>query len=89
MTIELTAGTYGVLMALAPILQARRIRARRSSADVSIVYMAVLEIGFALYLAYGISIGNRVLIATNTVSLVATSITLSIALTYRQPKPSD
>jgi uncharacterized protein with PQ loop repeat len=51
--------------------------------------MAVLEIGFALYLAYGISIGNRALMATNTVSIVATSITLSIAITNRQPKPSD
>jgi uncharacterized protein with PQ loop repeat len=88
-TIELVAGTYGVLMALAPILQARRIRDRRSSADVSIIDIAVLEIGFALHLAHGISIGNRVLIATNTVSLVATNMTPSIAITDRQAKPSD
>ena len=85
-TIELVTGTYGILMSLAPILQARRMRARRSSVDVSIIYMVVLEIGFALYLVYGISISNRVLIATNTVSLLATSATLALAIAYRRPR---
>ena len=83
MTIEIVAGVYGVMMSLAPMLQARRMRQRRSSADVSIIYLAVLEVGFVLYLAYGLSIGNRVLIATNSVSIAATSLTLVIATRYR------
>jgi len=82
-TIEIVAGVYGVMMSLAPMLQARRMRQRRSSADVSIIYLAVLEVGFVLYLAYGLSIGNRVLIATNSVSIAATSLTLVIATRYR------
>lgn len=89
MTIEIVAGLYGVMMSLAPILQARRMRRRRSSADVSMVYLVVLEIGFVLYLAYGLSIGNRVLIATNSVSIAATSATLIVAAVYRRAAPAD
>lgn len=89
MTIEIVAGVYGVMMSLAPMLQARRMRQRRSSADVSIVYLVVLEIGFVLFLAYGLSIGNRVLIATNSVSIAATSLTLIIAMLYRRPTSTN
>jgi len=87
MTIEIVAGLYGVMMSLAPTLQARRMRLRRSSADVSIVYLVVLEVGFVLYLCYGLSIGNRVLIATNSVSIAATSLTLAVAAKYRRSPP--
>ena len=85
MTIELAAGSYGVAMALAPLLQAHRMRQRRSSVDVSILYLAVLLVGFGLYLAYGFSIANRVLIVTNIVSIAATASTIAVAtwLRYR------
>jgi uncharacterized protein with PQ loop repeat len=89
MTIEIAAGVYGVMMSLAPILQARRMRQRRSSDDVSIVYLVVLEVGFVLFLSYGLSIGNRVLIVTNTVSIAATSLTLVVAALYRSPARAD
>ena len=82
-TIEAVATVYGVFMSLAPLLQARKMRQRRSSGDVSIPYIVVLVVGFSLYLAYGISISNRLLIITNTVSVAATATTLLIALTYR------
>ena len=88
MSIEIVAGVYGVMMSLAPMLQARRMRQRQSSADVSIVYLVVLEVGFALYLAYGLSISNRVLVATNSVSIAATSLTLIIAALYRRRSPT-
>jgi MtN3 and saliva related transmembrane protein len=81
-TIELVAGSYGVMMSLAPILQARRMLARRSSSDVSVPYLAVLVVGFVIYLVYGVSINNPVLIITNAVSVIATTITLSIAAHY-------
>jgi MtN3 and saliva related transmembrane protein len=83
-TIELAAGSYGVAMALAPLLQLRRMRVIRSSRDVSLAYLAVLLAGFSLYLWYGISIGNRVLIVTNAVSIVATATTLSVGLALRR-----
>ena len=89
MTIEVVAGVYGVMMSLAPILQAHRMHQRRSSADVSVVYLVVLEVGFVLFLLYGLSIANTVLIATNTVSIVATSLTLVVAAVYRSSTPAD
>jgi hypothetical protein len=59
-------------------------RVIRSSRDVSLAYLAVLLTGFVLYLWYGISIGNRVLIVTNAVSIVATATTLSVGLAFRR-----
>jgi MtN3 and saliva related transmembrane protein len=61
--------------------------ARRSSSDVSVPYLAVLVVGFVIYLVYGVSINNPVLIITNAVSVIATTITLSIAAHYRS-KPT-
>ena len=87
-TIEVVATTYGVFMSLAPLLQARKIRQRRSSSDVSILYLVVLVVGVALYLTYGVSIANRFLIITCTVSIIATTTTLLIALAYRNPQPT-
>ncbi|MEM7326836.1 MAG: SemiSWEET family transporter [Actinomycetota bacterium] len=82
LSIEAVATVYGVLMSLAPLLQARKIVQRRSSADVSTLYLIVLLVGFSLYLAYGISISNRLLIITNTVSIVATAATLLVAVWF-------
>ena len=86
-SIELAATTYGVAMSLAPFLQARRMIQRRSSVDVSITYLAVLAVGFTLYFLYGLSISNRLLIITNTVSIIATVITLAIAIRLRNTPP--
>ena len=86
-TIEGVATVYGVLMSLAPLLQARKMRRQRSSKDVSILYLLVLVVGFGLYLTYGLSISNRLLIVTNVVSLAATATTLVIALALRRHRP--
>ena len=86
-SIELAATTYGVAMSLAPFLQARRMIQRRSSVDVSITYLAVLAVGFTLYFLYGLSVSNRLLIITNTVSIIATVITLAIAIRLRNTHP--
>ena len=86
-SIELVATTYGVAMSLAPFLQARRMIQRQSSVDVSIIYLAVLAVGFTLYLLYGLSISNRLLIITNIVSILATVTTLAIAARLRASQP--
>jgi uncharacterized protein with PQ loop repeat len=72
------AASWGVLMSLSPILQIRAMRRAGSSEGVSLGYLGVLAVGFALWFAYGVSIGNVALIVTNTVSLIvgtATTIT--------------
>lgn len=74
----------GVLMALSPYLQIRRMRRTRSSNDVSLLYMSMLAGGFIVWLAYGLSIQNWAMMISNTASLVFMLITILVALTYRR-----
>lgn len=88
-TLAVAAASWGVLMALSPLLQIRRMLERRSSADVSIAYLAVLEIGFSLWIAYGIALRNAAIAVPNSVALVIGAATIFIALRYRaQPARS-
>ncbi len=81
------AAAWGVLMAIAPLLQMRRMIERRSSADVSLGYLAVLEIGFSLWVAYGVALGNLALIVPNSVALVVGLLTILVAVRYRSGRP--
>ena len=84
-TLAVLAATWGVVMALSPALQIRRILQRRSSDDVSIGYLAVLLFGFALWIAYGISIPNLALIIPNVVALAVGVATIVVTRRYRTP----
>ena len=57
-SLAVIAGSWGVLMSLSPLLQIRAMVRRRSSAGVSVGYLSVLAVGFTLWLAYGLSLGN-------------------------------
>lgn len=74
----------GLAMALAPSLQIRRMRRTRSSNDVSLLYLGLLDLGFVLWIAYGWSITNWVLVGTNSASLTFMTITILVALMYRR-----
>ena len=82
-SLAVLAATWGVFMALSPVLQIRRMLVRRSSEDLSISYFAVLLVGFGLWCAYGLALGNAALIVPNLVALVIGSITVLVALRYR------
>ena len=56
------AASWGVLMALSPLLLMRRMLERRSSADISISYLFVLQVGFSLWVAYGVALRNLAII---------------------------
>jgi MtN3 and saliva related transmembrane protein len=77
------AAGWGVLMALSPVLQIRRILERRSSEDVSIGYFAVLIVGFVLWLGYGLSIDNMTLVVPNSVAFLVSVGTVIVALRFR------
>ena len=77
------AAAYGVLMAISPLLQIRRMLQTRSSADVSLAYLAVVEVGFGLWVAYGLSLPNLALAIPNAVALVVGLITIIIAIRLR------
>jgi MtN3 and saliva related transmembrane protein len=82
------AASWGVLMALSPILQMRRMLVRRSSADVSLASLAVLQVGFTLWAAYGIALGNAAIVVPNSVALVIGVATLAVAIRFRNPAGS-
>ena len=80
------AATWGVLMATSPLLQIRRIVERQSSADVSIAYLAVLQIGFTLWVFYGWSLGNMAIVVPNSVAFAIGLVTIGIAIRFRDPE---
>lgn len=84
----IAAAAWGVLMAISPLLQIRRILDRRSSADVSIGYLAVLQVGFTLWVAYGLSLGNLAIVVPNSVAFAVGVATIGIAIRYRHPASS-
>ncbi|MBA3627010.1 MAG: hypothetical protein H0W60_04670 [Chloroflexi bacterium] len=77
------AASWGVLMAIAPLLQIRRMRERRSSRDVSMAYLGVLQFGFALWAAYGVSLENPAIILPNSVAFLVGVATMVVAWRYR------
>ncbi|MHB8959917.1 MAG: SemiSWEET family sugar transporter [Candidatus Limnocylindrales bacterium] len=74
----------GLTMAFSPVLQIRRMRRTRSSHDVSLQYMGLLCLGFVLWVAYGVSIPNWVVVGTNMASLSVMVVTILVALRYRR-----
>jgi len=78
------AASYGVVMALSPALQIRRMLVTRSSSDVSIAYLAVLEVGFALWASYGLALGNLAIVVPNVVALSVGLATLVVVFRFRR-----
>jgi len=81
--LAVAAATWGVVMALSPLLQILRMKRTRSSEDVSIAYFLVLTLGFVLWISYGLSIENLVLIIPNSVAFVISVATIVVAFWYR------
>ena len=77
------AAAWGVLMAISPALQIRKMLHHRSSREVSVTYFWVLLVGFALWIAYGIAIENWYLIVPNAVALTVCATTIAVALRFR------
>ena len=80
-----TAAGWGIAMAVSPVLQIRKIVQHRSSHGISLGYMTVLFVGFLLWLAYGISLGNWALILPNVVAAIVIAATMAVVLRYRRP----
>ena len=83
----ITAATFGVLMAVSPLLQIRRMFQTRSSTDVSLGYLWVIEVGFAVWIAYGISLPNLAIVIPNSVALTVGLATILVARHFRSAGP--
>jgi uncharacterized protein with PQ loop repeat len=81
----ITAATFGVLMAVSPLLQIRRMLQTRSSADVSLGYLWVIEVGFGLWIAYGLSLPNLAIVIPNCVAVTVGLATILVARHFRKP----
>lgn len=74
----------GFLMALSPTLQIRRMLRTRSSRDVSLLYLSMLDLGFVAWISYGWALGNWALILSNLASLSWMTVTIAVALRFRR-----
>ena len=81
--LAVAAATWGVAMAVSPLLQIRAIRAHQSSRGVSVGYQQVLLVGFVLWLSYGIALHNAAIIIPNIVAAIVSIVTILVALHYR------
>ncbi len=81
--LAVTASIWGVAMALSPALQIRTMIAQRSSRGISLGYLTVLLVGFALWASYGIALGNAAIIVPNAVALLMGGVTIAVVLHYR------
>ncbi len=81
--LAVSASAWGVAMALSPMLQVRTMVAQRSSRGISLGYLTVLLVGFALWLGYGVALGNLAIIVPNTVALVTGAVTIAVVRHYR------
>jgi uncharacterized protein with PQ loop repeat len=85
--VAFVASSYGVVMAVSPLLQIRAILRSRDSSSVSAGYQRVLLVGFLLWLAYGIASDNWAIIVPNVVAAFVSLATILVTLRYRPAAP--
>ena len=77
------AAASGVVMALSPLLQARRIRALGDSSEVSAGVFHTMRMNASVWLTYGIAAGNLVIVVPNVCALATTTFTLVTIKRFR------
>jgi uncharacterized protein with PQ loop repeat len=78
------ASGMGVLMALAPLFQVRRVLERGQADDVSVAFLLVIAVGSMSWCAYGISTGDPYLIVPNSLGVVTNVGTLLLVRRYQR-----
>src|SRR5262245_25779233 len=81
--LTLLATAYGVGAAGAALFQTRQLLESRRSCEVSARFFAVYAGGYAIWLAYGVSIGSLPLIVVDAIGVVCATATLVIVLSLR------
>ncbi|MFN8184758.1 MAG: SemiSWEET family transporter [Candidatus Nanopelagicales bacterium] len=78
--------SWGLVMALAPLLQLRIVIRDRDAGGVSLAWVSILFVGFVLWFSYGLVNRDVPLILTNAVSITATAALLIAIRVYTQPQ---
>jgi MtN3 and saliva related transmembrane protein len=81
------AGSWGVVMAVAPGLQIRKMLRTRTSSDVSLGFFGLLLPGYVLWVAYGFSRGDLALMVPNAVAFCVSVTTMLVARHFRRDEP--
>lgn len=74
---------YGVGAAGAALLQIRPLFRSRGSCQVSASFLAVYAGGYAVWLAYGVSIGSLPIMIVDGIGVVGATLTLAVTLSLR------
>jgi MtN3 and saliva related transmembrane protein len=85
--LAIAATTWGLVMALSPLLQIRVIIKRRDPRGTSPAWCVILLIGYTLWGSYGFASGEVPLMIANTVSFVVGAALLVTILVLRQRIP--
>ncbi|MDP4603222.1 MAG: SWEET family sugar transporter [Solirubrobacteraceae bacterium] len=88
-SLSVLAGTLGIFMGASPLLQAVRSHQRRSSDDISMPFLALLWIGGAAWLAYGVALGNIAMMIANTVGVLACTTAIGVSHYWRNGEPVE
>lgn len=83
-TLGAVAAGWGIVMALSPVLQIRRILVTRSARDVSVGYFLLLVPGFLLWVGYGLAGRDLFLAIPNAVAAAVAMLLIAVAVTLRR-----
>lgn len=83
--LAIATAVYGTAFALAPLAQLRRIAVAGDSNQISLVYFGGLALNLALWLCYGLSTGDVVLIVSNSAGVTTAVATVVVVFRYRRP----
>ena len=88
--ISSAASAWGLVMALAPILQIKRMVRQGSSRDVSLGYFSLLIPGFLLWVAHGYATADAFLIVPNALAALTAAALIGVAVWLRSnPRPEE
>ncbi|KAA9153762.1 hypothetical protein F6B41_14540 [Microbacterium lushaniae] len=82
--VGVAASTWGVVMALAPVLQIVRMLRRRSADDISLGYFGLLVPGFLLWVAYGAVAGDAFIAVPNLIATITAVAVIALAIRMRR-----
>ena len=79
----IVASCSGVLMALSPLLQARRVHAAGDSSEVSAALFFIIGANAAVWLTHAIVTSDPFLMVPNVVAITASTVTVTIVRRHR------
>jgi hypothetical protein len=74
---------YGAGGAMSVLLQAKQMRARGASCDVSVRFLATYVGGYLIWLLYGLGLESVPMIVVHSIGLACGTVTLTVALRLR------